>query len=200
MELRKTGDNINSWVSLDDCNVIIVEVPNSAIAYEPAAVGDTFEFDSDDIPYILEAQRQLSALYYFKGARTDPFQKLAWPRVGFVLEQRNPTATWFADSYPHVDNSYADLAYHRTFEMGIGRDTELASDVVPSDVKEAAVILAALLKNSVTIYEDNKGDSTSYSLGPISGDNINAVARSYAVRERLGRWGVWQGGIAKAGG
>lgn len=200
MELRTTGDNINSWVELEECKALIAEVPNDAIGFEPADDNDAFEFEDEDIPLILESQRQISALYYFKGDRTDPMQKLAWPRVGFVLGRNDPGPNWFADAAPHLDASWADLAYHYHYELGNRRNVELASDVVPQDIKEAAVILAALRKNGYTLYEDNKGDQTTYSLGPISGDNINAVSRAYAVRERMARWGLWQGNVAKAGG
>lgn len=200
MELRTTGDDINSWVEFDECIALIAEVPNDAIGFDPADEDDAFEFESEDIPLILESQRQISALYYFKGERTDPMQKLAWPRTGYVLGRNTPSLTWFADAAPHLDASWADLAYHVHYELGNRRNVELASDVVPQDIKEAAVILAALRKNGYSAYEDNKGDQTSYSLGPISGDNINAVARAYAVRERMARWGLWQGSIAKAGG
>jgi hypothetical protein len=200
MELRTTGDDINSWVDLEECQVIIAEVPNDDIGYVPARPTDAFEFSEDDIPFILEAQRQISALFHFKGERTNPLQRLAWPRRGYVLGNARPGPNWFSDTYPTVDGSYEDLAYHIHWEMGQSAFTVLPSDMIPQDIKDAAVILAALRKNGFSIYEDNKGDQTTYSLGPISGDNINAVARANAVFERLARWGIQRRGMIKAGG
>lgn len=194
MELRLTGTNANSWVSLDDANIILMDVPASSYG------GTVVEFKADDIPFILESHRQISTLWRFSGKRMDARQRLAFPRIGFMLETGSPTSTWFADTYPHLDDSWEPLANHIAWDLGQARYSELANDEIPEDIKEAAVILAALHKNGLSLFEDNKGDSTTYGLGPLSGDNINATAVAGAVFQRMARWGAWQGSVSKAGG
>lgn len=201
MELITTGINANSWFDIDDANVIIMSVPDRVIGFEKANAFDAFEFTPEDIPLIIESHKQISALFSFKGARANPRQRLAWPRIGYLLDGGIPTDNWFGRDYPHLDASWYPLAHHVNYDLGHARYTELASDEVPEDIKEAAAINAALMKNGYSIFEDNKGDQTTYNLGPLSGDNINAVAVANGVFERLARWGLYIGTpIVQAGG
>lgn len=194
MALRTTGQDINSWVDLNTANMLILEVPASAYA------GDSpQQFTTDDIPYIIEAHQQIASSWLFQGQPTDARQRLPFPRTGFPLRSITPTSCWFADAYPHLDASWEPLAHHIAWDLGGSSVDYLASDEVPTEIKEAAVILAMLLKNGRTLYEDNKGDETQSSIGPLSNDNINAVAVASAVFQRMARWGVFVN-VAKAGG
>lgn len=202
MELITTGPSQNTWVDLDDANLMIIEVPASSYGYEPEDEYDTFQFEPEDIAYLLESAKQISRNWTYDGAKTNPRQRLAWPRKGFQIDGTAGDAGWFSRNFPNLDESSEWYVRALHFDVpGLSRYEELASDEVPEDIREAQVILAAILKNGGTLFEDNKGDETSYSLGGISGNNINAVAKAQAVFERMSPWGVFIGGtINRAGG
>lgn len=202
MELRTTGTNANTWVDLDEANLTILEIPRECYGYEPEDVFDTFQFETDDIPYLIEAARQISTNWSYAGSKTEPRQRLAWPRRGVQLEGQTGGMAWFNRYFPNLSDDVAPYVLHLHFDTpGLSRFSELPSDEIPAEIKEAQVILAALNKNGVTLWEDNKGDQTTFSLGSISGDNINAVGRANAVTQRVGQWGRWIGtAFNKAGG
>lgn len=199
MELLTTGANANSWVTLSQANIILLEVPASFYGYEGT---DEFQFESEDIKWLVEAHRQISSNWTFRGRKVDPRQRLAFPRTGFMIESAGCAGDWFETNFPHLPASHAAYTIALHWDTpGLSAYEELDNDEIPTDLKEAAVILAALLKNGGSLYEDNKGDSTAYSLGGISGDNINAKATAEAVFQRVGQWGAYIGkNLNKAGG
>lgn len=199
MELITTGTEANSWVSLSEANIILLEVPAAFYGYDG---DDEFQFETDDIKWLVEAHRQITANFHFRGRKADARQRLAWPRKGFMIEQMGCPSDWFETYFPNLPASHAAYTIALHWDTpGLSRYEELADDEIPADLKEAAVILAALLKNGGSLHSDNKGDATTYSLGGISGDNINAVAQAEAVFQRVGQWGAYIGkNLNKAGG
>lgn len=197
MELITSGPNTNSWFDRDHANIILLEVPGSDYAG-----ADDFQFGTEQIPHLLEAQRQISSLWFFRGRKADIRQKLAFPRRDFLIEGGRPASNWFENTYPSVDDAWSPLAHHVMWEdPGLARFSLLDADEVPQDIIEASVILAALRVHGVSLYQDTKGDKTALQVGSLKYDNINATARAGAVFSRMAPWGRFLGHhIAKAGG
>ena len=201
MALRTTGDDPNSWVTLTEANMMVADFPNETLGYEPEeGQSPTFQFKPTDIKYLIEAHRQVALNWHFKGRTLTARQRLPFPRIGFLINSPAPGANWCETYFPNVPAEEHAYLLHLHFDTpGLSLYEELASDEIPEDVKEAAVILAALIKNGHSLFNDNKGDSTSVSIGSISTDNINAVLKSAGVRQRMGRWGRFIGeNISKA--
>lgn len=203
MALITTGDNPNSWVTITQANLILVDVPNELLGYEPEeGQPKTFQLGPNDVKYLIEAHKQIGSNFAFGGQKLDPRQRLPFPRKGFMLSGATGGPDWFPTNFPNLSGDHEEYARQLHFLVpGLSLYSELPNDEVPEDVKEAAVILAALLKNGHSLFNDNKGDSTGYSVGGISGDNINAVAMAQAVFQRMASWGTFIGArINKAGG
>lgn len=192
IELNTTGPDANSFITLDEANIIISETAHPSI---PSG----FQLSTEQLPELLEAARKVN-LWAFRGERTHTYQRLAWPRSGYSIPGKAPGPNWLAD-YPHIDPSSADLAYFVHFESpGLSSFTLLPDDFIPQEVKEAQAIIAALAVNGVTIWQDNKYDSSTVQLGPIKIDPVNTVAKADIVFERLGRWGTFAGAARSAPG
>lgn len=194
MALTTTGTKANSWVSLDDANLILLEVYSPDI---PAG----FQLTPDHIPQLIEAARTISALWSFPGTRAEPLQTLAWPRKCVPVPSERPKGNWFSTTYPHLDPADEAYVHFLAYEApGFLATTIYPETEIPDEVKEAQAILAALFVQGVTVWEDNKGDNTQVQIDTLKIDNVNAVSRIMIVKERLARWGKFIGSHMSAPG
>lgn len=205
MAINTTGIKANSWIDLDDANLILMDIyhPDLWIKDEskPTDLGSPFQLEPDHLPHLVEAARTISALWQFPGQRTEALQTLAWPRKCVRVPGARPGANWFSETYPGLDPSQEAYARFLAFDApGFLADTIYPTDAIPGEVKEAQAILAALFVQGVTVWEDNKGDNTNVQLGSIKIDNVNAVSRIMIVKERLARWGKFIGSHMSAAG
>lgn len=194
MALTTTGTKANSWVSLDDANLILLEVYSPDI---PAG----FQLNTEHIPQLIEAAKAISNLWSFPGTRVEALQTLAWPRKDVSIPSERPRSNWFSTNYPHLDPADEAYVYFLAYEApGFLSSTIYPADQIPDEVKEAQAILAALFVQGVTVWEDNKGDNTQVQIDTLKIDNVNAVSRIMIVKERLARWGKFIGSHMSAPG
>lgn len=197
MGLETTGTNANSWQTIVQANQFLTDFTHPLL-------GDRPELNDNDEPYLIEAAKEISAMWSFKGQPVDPLQALAWPRKGVILDGKMPGADWFARNFPHMDDCYEDFARFIHFgSPGLSNSpTYLDETAIPREVLEAQAILAAFKVRNITLWQDNGFNANEVKLdgvGTIKPTNV--VAAADAVFMRLARWGSFRGtSIVRPGG
>jgi hypothetical protein len=197
MGLETTGQDANSWQTIEQANQFLTDFAHLLLGVSP-------ELLDNDEPYLIEAAKEISRAWQFKGQQVDPLQALAWPRKGVVLEGKKPGANWFRDNFPHLDCSYEEYARFIHFESpGLSAGVEyLPEDHIPREVLEAQAILAAFKVRKITLWQDNGFNATEVKVEGVGTIKpTNAVAAADAVFMRLARWGTFRGaGMVRPGG
>ena len=197
MALELTGPSANSWQTIPQANQFLVDFAHPLLGVSP-------ELGSGDGPYLIEAAREISRMWTWKGQPIDPLQPLAWPRKGVVLEQRKPGPDWFARTYPHLDDSAEEFARFVMLESpGLLATPEyLPESTIPKEVLEAQAILAAFKVRNITLWQDSAFNATEVKLDGVGTIKpTNTVAAADAVFMRLARWGAFKGAsIVQPGG
>ena len=198
MGLETTGQNANSWQTIEQANQFLTDFAHPLLGASPELIED------GDEPYLIEAAKEISRMWSFKGRQVDPLQALAWPRKGVVLEGRKPGADWFAHNFPHLDCEYEDYARFIHFESpGLSTSVEyLPETFIPGEVLEAQAILAAFKVKGITLWQDNGFNASEVKVDGVGTlKPANAVAAADAVFMRLARWGSFRGaGMVRPGG
>jgi len=197
LALENTGPAANSWQTIPQANQFLVDFVHPLLGISP-------ELGRDDGPYLIEAAKEISRMWSWKGQPADPLQALAWPRKGVLLEQGRPGADWFGRTYPHLDPSAEEYARFIMFESpGLLTVPELLPEsMVPREVLEAQAILAAFKVRDITLWQDNAFNASEIKLDGVGTIKpANMVAAADAVFMRLARWGSFKGmSIVQPGG
>ncbi len=197
MALETTGPDANSWQTIPQANQFLVDFAHPLLGVSP-------ELGADDGPYLIEAAKEISRMWTWKGQAVDPLQTLAWPRKGVELEAKKVGPDWFARTYPHLDPCAEEYARFIMFESpGLLTTPEmLGEDVIPQDVLEAQAILAAFKVRNITLWQDNGFNASEVKLDGVGTIKpTNMVAAADAVFMRLARWGSFKGtSIVRPGG
>lgn len=189
MGLQTTGQDANSWQTIEQANQFLTDFAHPLLGVSP-------ELGDDDEPYLIEAAKEISRMWSFKGQQADPLQALAWPRKGVVIEGKKPGRDWFATTFPNLDPEVQDYAYFLHFESpGISTTVEyLPDDAIPREVLEAQAILAAFKVKGITLWQDNAFNASEVKLDGVGTIKpTNSVAAADAVFMRLARWGGFRG-------
>lgn len=187
-ELVLDGLTANSWITLDEANIILQTVRDPLIEAD-------FQFDSADIPYLIEAAYTIGSLWAFNGFLAHPTQRLAWPRREVRIETGNFCGNW--GDWPQANGWCEwnpDIAYHIQYQNpGYSRWTYLDSNTVPAEIKEAQALLAALMKKNVKLLSDTENNVSQLQLGNLQTTPKNAQYQIGSVKMRCDRWGVFIG-------
>lgn len=197
MALEITGPAANSWQTIPQANQFLVDFVHPLLGMSP-------ELGADDGPYLIEAAKEISRMWTWKGQPVTPLQTLAWPRKDVQLEPKHIGPDWFARTYPHLDPCAEEYARFIMFESpGLLATPEMLGEtVIPQEVLEAQAILAAFKVKKITLWQDNAFNATEVKLDGVGTIKpANMVAAADAVFMRLARWGsfkgtsiVWPGG------
>ncbi|WP_293920883.1 DnaT-like ssDNA-binding protein [Sphingobium sp. UBA5915] len=197
MGLETTGSAANSWQTIVQANQFLTDFVHPLLGVSP-------ELSNGDEPYLIEAAKEISRMWSFKGQPVEPLQTLAWPRKGVVIEGKTPGSDWYARNFPHLDPGYEEYVRFLHFDSpGISNaPTLLPNDVVPNDILEAQAILAAFKVRNITLWQDNAFNASELKLDGVGTIKpANAVAATDAVFMRLARWGSFRGvSIVRPGG
>lgn len=196
MPLEITGPAANSWQTIPQANQFLVDFAHPLLGVGP-------ELALDDGPYLIEAAKEISRMWTWKGQPVDLLQTLAWPRKGVSLEPKKAGPDWFAHTYPHLDPSAEEYARFIMFESpGLLATPEfLPESTIPGDVLEAQAILAAFKVKGITLWQDNAFNASEVRLDGVGTVKpANMVAAADAVFMRLSRWGSFKGTLIVAPG
>lgn len=197
MGLETTGTNANSWQTIIQANQFLTDFAHPLVGPSP-------ELNVNDEPYLIEAAKEISRMWSFKGETVEPLQTLAWPRKGVLLEGKKPSANWFANTFPHLDPDYEDYARFLHFESpGLSNEpVTLPEDVIPREVLEAQAILAVFKTQNITLWQDNGFNASEIKIDGVGTiKQTNAVAAADAIFMRLAKWGSFRGAsIVRPGG
>lgn len=189
MALETTGPNANSWQSIVQANQFLVDFYHPALGISP-------ELSRGDEPYLIEAAREISLMWRFRGEPVVSLQALAWPRRGVLLDGKRPSGDWYGRTFPNLDPSLEEFATFIHFESpGLSATPEtLPENMIPREVLEAQAILAAMKLKGITLWQDNAYDASEVKLDGVGTIKpLNAVAAADAVFMRLARWGAFKG-------
>lgn len=197
MGLEITGSNANSWQTVTQANLFLTDFVHPLLGVSP-------ELTEYDEPYLIEAAKEISRMWSFKGQPVDPMQQLAWPRKGVILEGKKAGSDWFARNFPYLDPCLEEYAHFIHFESpGLSNaPTFLPETVIPVEVLEAQAILAAFKTKNITLWQDNAFNASEVKLDGVGTFKpTNAVAAADAVFMRLAKWGAFKGtSIVRPGG
>ena len=197
MGLEITGASANSWQTIVQANQFLTDFAHPLLGISP-------ELSGGDEPYLIEAAKEISRMWSFKGQPVEPLQTLAWPRKGVVLEGKKPSADWYSRNFPALDPCYEEFAHFIHFESpGLSNvPVLLPEDLIPTEVLEAQAILAAFKVRNITLWQDNAFNASELKLDGVGTIKpANAVAAADAVFMRLARWGSFKGtSIIRPGG
>jgi hypothetical protein len=189
LALETTGPNANSWQTVVQANQFLVDFVHPLLGASP-------ELSTDDTPYLIEAAREISHMWRFKGEPVSALQALAWPRKSVALEAKRAGPDWYSSNFPNVDPALEEFATFIHFESpGLSALPEtLGEDVIPREVLEAQAILAVFKVKKITIWQDNAYDASEVKVDGVGTIKpLNAVAATDAVFMRLARWGAFKG-------
>ncbi|KQN09077.1 DnaT-like ssDNA-binding protein [Sphingomonas sp. Leaf28] len=175
------GPDQNSYITIDEANLLFLTLAPSFLGDDTAQLNDT------DVRFLIEAGRDLDALWSFKGQPTSNAQNMAWPRIyvekpGFEV----PAEPMDGDAFLQFKIDY--LTAGRTIIPYLDHLT------VPRPIKEAQALLALLRKLGKNPVGDNQGDAKGLQLDSgFKVDYVNALRDSADIHRLLSGLGVFIG-------
>lgn len=181
-----SGPGQNSYITIDEANLLFLTLAPSFLG------GDAAQFDYTDTRFLLEAARDLDALWSFKGVPANNSQNMAWPRMyvekpGFEMPGEPGWSAPYSDS---------DALQFKIDFLTPGRSVVPLLDhlTVPRAIKEAQALIALLRKLGKTLVGDNQGDSKGLQLDTgFKIDYVNAIKDSADIHRLLAGLGVFIG-------
>lgn len=194
-EIKTSGTDANSWLTITEANVILAELVHPSI-------GAGFQLEASHIPHIITAARMISDNWWFKGEPEDEAQTLAWPRKNVPAARKLVTADRIAAMFSYLDEAQHRIAYQLYLANPDLAGVEYLPDGTPQDVKRAQAYLAAFLVKGVNLWDDTKYNAEKVKLGSMELTSPkNAVAEADIVFQALAKLGTFKGStIVRAGG